>query len=389
MFSEIHQFEPTLPSDRLWQSLQPMAEDIVLASVRLTGKAHATTRTVIRGLVRQMNSYYSNRIEGQSTHPINIAKALANDFSQRPGEARLQRIALAHILAEETLEACLDGQHPLTSSFLLKAHREIYERLAVEDRVSDDGMEIVPGQLRTRDVEVGIHVAPAAPSLDKFLHRMDRQYGVARDWESTLIAAACAHHRGAWVHPFVDGNGRATRLQTHCALWSLSEGLWSPSRGFARDTAKYYSALQAADMMRQGDLDGRGNLSEKGLATWLRYFLDVCHDQVSFMTKMLDLDGVRQRIEALVIQRSIADKGYRREAVLPLFHVFALGPVTRGEFSQMTGLGERTARGLMAKLLEDGLLVSDHRGGPVRMGLPLNALNTVFPALYPEVNLPM
>jgi hypothetical protein len=85
----------------------------------------------------------------------------------------------------------------------------------------------------------------------------------------------------------------------------------------------------------------------------------------------------------------VETKEYRTEAILPLFHVFALGPVTRGEFSQMTGLGERTARTLMAKLLDDGLLLSDHRVGPVRMGLPLNALNTLFPALYPEVNQPM
>lgn len=389
MYSEIHQFEPTWPSDRLWRDLHPVAENIVVASVKLTEKAHATTRSAIRALVRQMNSYYSNRIEGQSTHPLNIARALGNDFSQRPDEARLQRIALAHIAAEETLEGELHAQLPLTSTFLIMAHREMYQRLAVEDRLSDDGMEIVPGQLRVQDVEVGRHVAPTAQSVPKFLHRMDQQYGVARGWESTLIAAACAHQRGAWVHPFADGNGRATRLQTHCALWKLSEGLWSPSRGFARDTSRYYAALQAADMMRQGDLDGRGNLSEKGFSTWLHYFLDVCHDQVSYMSKLLDLDGVRQRIEALVIQRSIADKGYRREAVLPLFHVFALGPVTRGEFAQMTGLGERTARSLMAKLLDDGLLVSDHRIGPVRMGLPLNALNTLFPALYPEVNQPL
>lgn len=52
------------------------------------------------------------------------------------------------------------------------------------------------------------------------------------------------------------------------------------------------------------------------------------------MPKMLDLDGVRQRIQALIIQRGVADNAYRSEAILPLFHVFALGPVTRGEFSR-------------------------------------------------------
>jgi hypothetical protein len=141
--------------------------------------------------------------------------------------------------------------------------------------------------------------------------------------------------------------------------------------------------------MREGDLDGRGNLSQRGFLVWIHYFLSVCQDQVSYMSQMLNLDRMRERIEALIIQRSVVDKDYRKEAILPLFHVFALGPVTRGEFSQMTGLGERTARTLMAKLLDDGLLMSEHRIGPVRMGLPLEALNVLFPALYPEVNQPL
>ncbi|MFZ4878467.1 Fic family protein [Janthinobacterium sp. Mn2066] len=389
MYSEIHQFEPTLPSDRLWTELYPIAEKIVIDSTRLTEKAHATTRSVIRELVRQMNSYYSNRIEGQSTHPLNIADALKRHFSHRPDEARLQRIALAHIGAEQALEQALGDHSPLSSGFLIGAHREMYQRLAPEDRLSDDGLEIMPGQLRNKEVKVGEHVAPTAESIPRFLSRMNQQYEPIRGETQTLIIAACAHHRGAWVHPFLDGNGRALRLQSHCALWKLSEGLWSPSRGFARDTSKYYEALNAADRMREGDYDGRGNLSQQGFSTWILYFLSICQDQVSYMSKMLDLDGVRKRIEALIIMRSLNNKDYRTEAILPLMHVFALGPVTRGDFSQMTGLGERTARTLIAKLLEDGLLLSDHRVGPVRMGLPLDALNVLFPALYPEVNQPL
>ena len=41
----------------------------------------------------------------------------------------------------------------------------------------------------------------------------------------------------------------------------------------------------------------------------------------------------------------------RPEAILPLYHVFAAGPVTRREFAQMTGLGERTAGSLLSHLL--------------------------------------
>lgn len=386
MYDSPHQFEPTSLSDRQLEEIQPFAENIVRSSIKLTSATHDTTRATLRELVRQMNSYYSNRIEGQSTHPRNIERALQNDFSQRPDEARLQRIAIAHIDAEIELEQQLGNDSALTTEFLIHAHKALYERLRPEDRISDDGEEIVPGQVRVRDVEVGHHVPPTAQSLPAFLRRLDQVYGPVRSWERTLIAAACAHHRVAWVHPFLDGNGRATRLQSHCALWKLSEGLWSPSRGFARSTAAYYTALHNADSPRRGDLDGRGNLSAAGLLEWVRYFLDVCEDQVSYMSRMLALDGIKQRIEALVIFRSTQDKAMRREAILPLVHVFGLGPVTRGEFAQMTGLGERSARTLLSKLLSDKLLVSDSAYGPVRFGLPLDSLNLLFPNLYPEAH---
>jgi Fic family protein len=382
MYREIHEFEPMLPSDRLMAELYPVAERIVVASVKLTSAAHAATRDAMRELVRQMNSYYSNRIEGRSTHPINIARALQHDFSSRPDEARLQRIALAHIKAEQALKLRLEAASSLQSAFLIAAHREMYERLAMSDRLSDDGIEIVPGQLRVQEVKVSRHIPPVASSLPRFLERMDQRYVESQNRIRNLIVAACVHHRGAWVHPFLDGNGRATRLQSHCALWQLSGGLWSHSRGFARSVQAYYTALHNADQPRQGQYDGRGPLSEKGLLGWIQYFLGVCEDQVLFMSRMLDLDGMRQRIAALMAQQ------YRREAAAPLFHVFGLGPVPRGEFSQMTGLAERTARNLMAQLLKDGLLVSDSRVGPVRFGMPLAALNTLFPSLYPEVNLP-
>jgi Fic family protein len=384
MYDSPHQFEPTSLSDRQWEEIQPLVESIVLASLKLTSAAHESTRATLRELVRQMNSYYSNRIEGQHTHPHHIERALQNQFSNRPDEARLQRVALAHIEAEKALEGQLGEDSALTSKFLVSAHHSLYSRLDPEDRHSDDGEVIVPGALRTRDVMVGRHVPPIAASLSAFLARMDLVYGNVRGWERILVATACAHHRVAWVHPFLDGNGRATRLQSHCSLWKLSEGLWSPSRGFARSTDAYYAALHNADSTRRGDLDGRGNLSALGLLEWVKYFLGICEDQVSYMSRMLALDGIKQRIEALIIFRSTQDKAIKREAILPLVHTFALGPVTRGEFAQMTGMAERSARMLIAKLLSDKLLVSDSAYGPVRFGLPLDSLSMLFPHLYPE-----
>ena len=386
IYDSPHQFEPLLPNAHKGE-LYEQAARITRAAFRLVSAAHPTTRLAVQDLVRSMNSYYSNRIEGQGTHPLNIEKALHNDFSLQPDVAKLQRIALAHIEAERALEVRVaSGELALTSDFLIEAHTALYSHLSETDRTTEDGHVVIPGRLRQETVMVGRHIPPTAQSLPRFLTRMDEVYAKQVGWDAQLIAIASLHHRAAWVHPFVDGNGRAIRLQSHCALWPLSNGLWSPSRGLARAQKDYYAHLINADAPRRGALDGRGELTDAGLAEWGRFFLDVCEDQVNYMTRMLDLDQMKRRIEALITFRAANDKNIRIEAVLPLYHVFAAGPVTRGEFAQLTGLGERTARSLLSRLLATKLLVSDSPLGPVRFGLPLDSLQFLFPELYPEAN---
>ena len=377
-------FEPLLPQQRL-DELRARTRAVVEKSYQLTSRAHPATIASLRELVRAMNSYYSNRIEGQSTHPLNIARALRKDFSDQPDVARLQRLALAHIEAEHVLEQRVaDGEEALSSAFLVHAHEELYDRLSIADRTMDEGIIVKPGFLRTDQVAVGRHEPPLWSSLPDFLARMDEVYLRDHSLDDMLIRIASAHHRAAWVHPFLDGNGRAVRLQTHCALWPISGGLWSISRGLARNRDTYYAKLHAADNHRQGDLDGRGNLSEKMLWEWCEWFISIADDQVSFMTKMLNLDEMKARISALVIFRSQFDKGIREEAIVPLYHMFLGGPIPRGEFQQMTGLGERTARSLLSKLIDAGLVTSEGHTAPVQIAFPLDALQFLLPELYPE-----
>jgi Fic family protein len=383
-YTQPHQFEPLLPQQRLDELRRP-ARAVVERSLRLAGSAHPATIASLRELVRAMNSYYSNRIEGQSTHPLNIERALRRDFSDQPDVARLQRLAVAHIEAERELEQRVAAaERPLTGAFLQQAHAALYGRLKLEDRTTAEGRIVVPGALRSAQVAVGRHEPPLWSSLPAFLDRFDAAYSRPAAVDDMLPVIAAAHHRSAWVHPFLDGNGRAVRLQTHCALWPLSAGLWSMSRGLARKRDRYYALLDAADSHRRGDLDGRGNLSEKLLWEWCDWFIALAGDQVDFMARMLDLDAMKARIAALITYRSTLDKSIRTEAIVPLHHLFLAGPTPRGEFQQMTGLGERTARALLSRLIEIGLVASTGHKAPIQIAFPLDALQFLLPELYPE-----
>ena len=135
LYDKPHQFEPLVPRSGLTELVQ-RTRGVVEASYRLQG-VHVATRASLRELVRAMNSYYSNLIEGQGTHPANIARALKQDFSEKPDIAQRQRIAVAHIDAERELEAAHAPEaHVLTSAFLQRAHGSLYGRLAPADRMS-------------------------------------------------------------------------------------------------------------------------------------------------------------------------------------------------------------------------------------------------------------
>jgi Fic family protein len=390
-YSQPHQFEPLLPQKQLGDLIEG-TRTVVEKAYRLQHAVAPSTRRALQNLVRGMNSYYSNRIEGQGTHPANIERALSADFSTTPSVAQKQRIALAHIEAEKELEATLPGAgiegFALRSSFLISAHAALYRRLQAADRVTQDGLVIEPGALRTQDVSVGRHQAPIAASVSSFLARMDEVYPRIKGLDGALFYIAAAHHRAAWVHPFRDGNGRACRLQTHCAMLPLSAGLWSVNRGLARQRDTYYALLDSADAARQGDLDGRGNLSEKALAQWCAYFVALADDQVTFMGKLLGLERLKDGIASLMLIRSESAQhsNYSRQATLALHHVLLAGPTARGEFMAMTGLTERTASRVLAQLIKDKLLVSEGPKSPVSFNFPLDALNLLLPNLYPEAS---
>ena len=389
MYTQVHQFEPLLPADARMEPLLAKAHDLSRLATTLAG---TSVPPELRGLLRSMNSYYTNRIEGQHTRPHEIDQALRQNFSTDAALAAKQRLAVAHIDAELALEQRYrgaEGAQALYSAAAVQGiHRELFGHLPAADLLTAEKEFIAPGALRQRDVQVGQHVAPAHVGVPMFLARWSAFYGGVRRGEAALVALACAHQRLGWVHPFVDGNGRVMRLHTHTWLTALgyTGGLWSPLRGFARSAERYYALLADADSLRRGDLDGRGNLSEQALIAWTDYVLDTCLDQVRFMASMLDFETIKARIEAcLVFEATVLKQGVRTEALRGLHYLFLSGEeIARGDFKAMLGMSDRGATDALGALVRRGLLKSDSPQGRVRFGLPQHALRFLFPQLWPE-----
>ena len=223
-------------------------------------------------LVRAMNCYYSNLIEGHDTHPVDIERALKNDYSQDAGKRDLQFEAKAHIIVQKWINGGGLRGRAVTSDGIREVHRRFCESLPenllwVEDPETKEQVRVVPGGLRGSDVKVGTHIAISPGAVPRFLKRFEEAYSRLGKTDAVLGAAA-AHHRLVWIHPFVDGNGRVTRLMSHAALLeTLDTGaVWSVARGLARNVDAYKKHLTACDVTRRNDLDGRGDLSEEALA---------------------------------------------------------------------------------------------------------------------------
>jgi Fic family protein len=391
-----HLFEPLLPQEHRMGALLEKASDLIREAASLGASAAPGAAVQLRELLRSMNSYYTNRIEGEHTRPSDIERALLKDFSKESDVARRQRLAVSHIqteiACERLIQAKLDSGETVipwlySTQALEWLHLQLFGGLTPEDLTLADGSLLTPGQVRTRGVAVGIHEAPNAEALPSFLSRWEEVYGHSRRGEASIVALAAAHHRLAWVHPFLDGNGRVARLHTHLALHAqgLTNGLWSPLRGFARSEEKYRGMLKAADEHRRGDLDGRGNLTEAGLIDWISYTLETCIDQVRFMRKLLDVGSMRERIQAALIFEESKKTGVRKEAALALHYLFSThSELGRAAFKQMTGLGERVATDLISSLLKNGYLATDSAYGALRFAIPRSALRFYFPDLWPE-----
>jgi Fic family protein len=369
--------------------LTDLALELAQRSAGFRRSLPASLLTSLATLVRAMNCYYSNLIEGHDTHPVDIERALQGDYSGDTKKRDLQLEATAHISVQQWIDEDGLRARAVTADAICEIHRRFCAALPedllwVENPDTHERMQNIPGELRTRDVMVGGHIAISAPAVPRFLARFEEAYGRLGKTE-TILAAAAAHHRLTWMHPFLDGNGRVARLMSHATLLdALDTGaVWSVARGLARNVTAYKGHLAACDQTRRNDLDGRGNLSEEALAEFTRFYLTICLDQVTFMEGLMQPDSLRTRIllwteEEIRLDRLPPKSGAILEAVL------YRGELPRGDAAGIVGTGDRQARRIVSALIDRGVLVSESTRAPLRLAFPAALAWRWMPGLFPE-----
>ncbi|MCE6957973.1 Fic family protein [Cereibacter sphaeroides] len=376
--------EETVPA-----ALTDLALEIRSSADSLGRHLHPDTASELRAVTRVMNAHYSNLIEGHITAPHEIEAALAYRYGDVENRTFAEE-AVAHVRVQEWIDrthALGELPEPTSAAFIADLHSHLYAAMPRDLRLSEhegSRKEIVPGAFRVpgEEVVVGRHLPPSASRVPAFLDHFAARYrGLTRDAIGRILCIPAAHHRLNYIHPFLDGNGRVSRLMSHamcCTAGIDGSGLWSISRGLARglvDSAEYMKRMDAADQPRRGDRDGRGNLSLATLTALTQWFLTVILDQIRCMDAMFDPVPLVGRYTRLV-----ADLHPGREH-LPLLvaHVLNHGEMDRGDVIHVAGVPEHSAADDLGDLIRGGFLKATTHGAPIRISFPLEHRAWLFP----------
>ncbi len=400
MSGSIFDITPFIPGGKSLESSSLPDQSIVLSqkSAKLSGQLTERTLNTLEAYMRVINSYYSNLIEGNATRPHEIRAAQRGIYSTDPAKRDLQEESLGHMAVQQWLqEQSPDLERIFSPEFIKEVHRQFYCHIPqsmwlIKNSRDEVIGEVVPGEWRKQKVEVGRHIPPEVDSIPALMDSFCETYHPQRfRGDKKLIAIVAAHHRFAWIHPFLDGNGRVGRLITDAALRAAgleSYGAWCLSRGLANKYDDYKRTLALADKPRQGDLDGRGKLTDKGLLAFCDYMLNTAIDQVDYMSGLLDLAALRKRIDGYIQARNDyrvngMDKELKPVAGLVLHTAFIYGEIDRSRAVELCGMPERSASRLLSQLKSDGLLSETSSKSPLRWEIPEHAEPWYFPDLAP------
>lgn len=389
---------PFISQDKAPGDLQDAVVELTQLDAALNANIPQPLRLPMIHLLRQVNSFYSNKIEGNPMLPVDVLRAEEIQNGENITEDLLE--IKCHIEAQRRLSTDpIDEAAISTRESIARMHRELYVGMPEEHirtMINGEGETALfsPGKFRTHEVRVGKHIPPPAESIGSYLnwfegaYRLDRLHGM-----TPILAAAAAHHRLMWIHPFLDGNGRTGRLFTDQYLRAAGlggYGLWTISRGFGQKVEEYYAALNAADHVRKGDLDGRGELSDGGLLKFTEYFIATALEQVRYFTSLLDPRMLSQCIDCYFEMRKRGAFPTTTNVELPLLRIEARdvyrdllyhGPMQRSEIQAKLGMSERTTRNLLSQMADEGLISLDGRT-LVSLKLSRHSIEFLFPALF-------
>ena len=193
------------------------------------------------------------------------------------------------------------------------------------------------GKYRDIQVVVGKYTPPSSYDIPALMEEFIKWLRAPQVY-STFLLAGIAHYRFVEIHPFIDGNGRTTRLLTKLILIKNGYDIrqyFSLESFYNKDRKRYYEALESAN--READL-----------TQWLEYFLDGL---------IIQAENAKARIIELIDMKAI-DTSIRlnKNQVKLLKYFNSHRNISRKEYMKISGLSKSGAVNDLNNLIDLGFI---------------------------------
>jgi len=226
-----------------------------------------------------------------------------------------------------------------------------------------------PGQFRRRNVTVGAYRPPSFEMVEEMVQKLcnwllkEFHYGKDQTFNEAIIQAIVTHVYIAWIHPFLDGNGRTARLLEFYLLMRAGVPNIAShvlSNHYNNTRTEYYRQLQNAsetgelsafiEYALEGFCDGLENIikiihKNQTEITWKNYI----HDKIEKIQDEGKSKKTLQRIKQLAYYIP-ADRFYSISEIRILNYKIA---------NEYMGLNEITLRRDLDLLVKEGLLKTE------------------------------
>ncbi len=232
----------------------------------------------------------------------------------------------------------LESGDPITEGLI----REIHKRLVEGVR----GGEGQPGQYRTVQNYIAnsatrsiVYTPPPPGEVPPLMQELVSWLGSEATTHPVLVAGI-AQFQLVHIHPFVDGNGRSSRLLSTLCLYRSGydfKRLFTLSEYYDRDRAQFYRAIQD---VRERDMD---------LTGWLEFFVDGLATQLA---------EVKARGERVIRRDVIArDRGLNERQTLAVEYLLEYGHLRIEDFERLCpDVNRRSLQRDLQALVERGVL---------------------------------
>lgn len=255
---------------------------------------------------REVSTYASTSIEGNPLPLTEVKKILKS----RPSHIRgSEREVLNYNQALQNLNKQLkEGVVKLSINLLLRIQKQVIDGLLPKFET---------GRLREKPVEVNdprtgqpVYLPPDVKDVKPLTEELIKFTNKNRDKIDPLISAGIFHKQMVIIHPFMDGNGRTTRLATKVLLAEMglnTFNLFSFENYYNQNVMKYFQTV--------GEFGNYYELVEKmDFTNWLEYFTEGIIDELLRVQKLLPAIAVNPESELqsyhLKILEFIREKGF-------------------------------------------------------------------------------